>query len=388
MWRQNIILGGTMQLGNQVFERVALLLQGGGALGAYQGGVYQALAEADLHPNCVSGISIGAINAALIAGNAPSERVVALRAFWEKITEPPLGFPYISALFGAFQKGNDQLHGYVNQMHALVTAANGVGGFFKPRYLPPLLAASSDSLYDTGPLRETLEGLIDFDRLNSGETWFSVGAVNVRSGNFKYFDSTECRIEPEHIMASGALPPSFPAVEIDGEYYWDGGVVSNTPLSWVLQSHSRKDTLAFQVDLWKAGGELPRTMVDIDLRQKDIRYSSRTRANTDQFREMQRARRAVHRLLAQVPDISALPEEERRLLASVADEKVYNIAHLIYRAKTYEGSSKDYEFSRESMEEHWASGYRDALATLKHPEILQRPTATDGVSIFDLGHKS
>ena len=366
------------------FERVALLLQGGGALGSYQGGVYQALAEADLHPNCVSGISIGAINAALIAGNPPARRVEALRTFWEEVTEPPLGFPYISALFSPFQKGNDQLHAFTNELHGMMTAACGIKGFFEPRQVPPHLMAFAESVYDTSPLKTTLERLVDFDRLNNGEIWFSVGAVNVCSGNFKYFDSTECRIRPEHIMASGALPPGFPSVEIDGAHYWDGGVVSNTPLSWVLRSQSREDTLAFQVDLWKAEGSLPTNLSEADLRMKDIRFSSRTRANTDRFREIQRARRALHRLLAHIDDKSRLPPEDLQLLSDVADEKVYNIVHLIYRAKTYEGSSKDYEFSRESMLSHWDAGYRDARATLEHPEILRRPVSPDGVSIFDL----
>lgn len=369
---------------NNTFEQVALLLQGGGALGAYQGGVYQALAEFDLHPNCVSGISIGAINAALIAGNAPAERVAALRSFWTQITTQPFSARIPSFFQNYPRPGNDQLHGYFNQMQALISATYGASGFFKPRYLPPFLAATADSFYDTRPLRDTLNRLVDFDRLNNGEISFSVGAVNVRSGNFRYFDTADCRIRPEHIMASGALPPAFPAVEIDGEFYWDGGVVSNTPLNWVLQSRTRKDTLAFQIDLWKANGELPRNLVDIDLRQKDIRYSSRTRANTDQFRDLQRARRSVHRLLQHLPDRSVLSQDDFDLLLQEADEKVYNIVHLIYRAKNYEGSSKDYEFSRASMESHWASGYRDAVATLKRPEIFQRPASVDGVSTFDL----
>ena len=186
-------------------------------------------------------------------------------------------------------------------------------------------------------------------------------------------------------MASGALPPGFPAVEIEGDHYWDGGLVSNTPLQWVLGSGPRKDTLAFQVDLWNARGDLPGNLIDIELRQKEIRFSSRTRAATDSFRHMQSLRRALARLVEFVPaDVLAGADEDMKRLLGEADDKVYNVVHLIYRAKRYEGTSKDYEFSRRTMEEHWKSGYEDAVQTLRHPEILLRPTSSDGVSTFDL----
>lgn len=369
------------------FERIALLLQGGGALGAYQAGAYQALAEADLHPNCVSGVSIGAINAALIAGNAPDRRVEALRTFWERITAPPLGFPLISSTFGLLASGGDTLRSLINHMHSMVTVAAGAPGFFTPRLLPPFFqptgSSTAASFYDTSPLTTTLEELVDFRRLNEGGIWFSVGAVNVRTGNLEFFDSSSIRIRPQHILASGALPPGFPAVEIDGEYYWDGGLVSNTPLQWVLEAPVRKDTLAFQIDLWSAAGDLPGDLVGIDQRQKDIRFSSRTRANTDQFKNLQRARRAVRKLLELLPEHADLDDPDLRMLDQAADNKVYNIAHLIYRSKRYEGSSKDYEFSRETMEEHWSAGHQDAVRALRNPAIFERPTSPDGVGIFD-----
>ena len=211
-----------------------------------------------------------------------------------------------------------------------------------------------------------------------------VGAVNVKTGNMRYFDSDEGEITVDHVIASGSLPPGFPATEIDGEYYWDGGLLSNTPLDWVLGTRPRKDTLAFQVDLWNARGELPQDLIGLDLRQKEIRYSSRTRANTDQFRKMQRLRRAAQRLLQMVPDQSVLDSDpELALLRSEADETVYNIVHLIYRAKQYETSSKDFLFSRGMMEEHWAAGYADTARTLNCPEVLERPSAEDGVATFD-----
>jgi NTE family protein len=224
---------------------------------------------------------------------------------------------------------------------------------------------------------------VDFDLINGALTRFSVGAVNVRSGNFVYFDNTKHEIGPEHVMASGSLPPGLPATEIEGEHYWDGGLVSNTPLEWVLSGTPRQDTLAFQIDLWSASGRLPRNLIEADVRQKDIRFSSRTRAATDQFKRMQLLRRATHHLLERLPEeLRQLPQVN--LLASEADEKVYNIINLIYHARHYEGSSKDYEFSRRTMEEHWQAGYNDAVRTLRHPEVLQRPENHECVFTFDV----
>ena len=365
------------------FERTALLLQGGGALGSYQAGVYQALAEANLHPDWVAGISIGAINSALIIGNAPEQRVEKLRAFWEQVSRPPLGIPY----FEKHQIKSDLQHQLINQWRSWGTLMWGAPGFFQPRFPPPLALPAGNpgnlAYYDVSPLRSLLESLIDFDRINAKKQRFSVGAVNVKTGNFVYFDNQTHKIGAQHIMASGALPPGFPAIEVDGEFYWDGGIVSNTPLQWVLDAMPRQDTLAFQVDLWSARGELPRDMIEVDVRQKDIRYSSRTRAGTDQFRRMQALRRAAAKLLDAVPqELSRTPEAQ--LLAQAADEMVYNIIHLIYHAHKYEGASKDYEFSRRTMEEHWKSGYEDMARTLEHPEVLQRPRSPDGVFTFDL----
>jgi NTE family protein len=365
------------------FERIALLLQGGGALGAYQGGVYQALAEANLHPDWVAGISIGTINSAPIAGNPPEERVERFRAFWETVSTPPVGAAYLPG----FDLRNEAAHSLANQARAFGTLVSGAPGFFTPRLPPPYLqppgSPAALSYYDVAPLKVTLERLADFDRINGGEMRFSVGAVNVRSGNFVYFDNMTHRIGPEHVMASGSLPPGFPPTTIDGEYYWDGGLVSNTPLQWVLDSRPRADTLAFQIDLWNARGELPRNLIDTDMRQKEIRYSSRTRAATDQFKKQQLLRRAAAKLLPSIPsELQRTPEAE--LLAKEADEKVYNLIQLIYHARNYEGTSKDYEFSRPTMNEHWGSGYNDAVRTLRHPEVLQRPVGMDGVFTFDL----
>jgi NTE family protein len=365
------------------FECIALLLQGGGALGAYQAGVYEALTEADLHPDWIAGISIGAVNGALIAGNAPEVRVDKLRAFWERVTAKPYG-DWCERLFPA--KG-DAVRQWQNQMIANLALVRGVAGFFAPRcpapWLHPPGTTEATSFYDTSRLKATLEQLVDFDRINAQHMRLSVGAVNVRSGNFVYFDATTHTIGPEHIMASAALAPAFPAVEIEGEHYWDGGLVSNTPLQWVVDSHPHRDTLAFQVDLWNARGKLPRTIPEVATRQKEIQYSSRTRASTDNFKRVQRLRRAMVDLFEKLPaDLRDGPEAQ--LLRPESNHKVYNLVHLIYRARNYEGASKDYEFSRASMEEHWRAGYHDAIRTLRHPEVLEHPTNHEGVFTFDL----
>jgi len=366
------------------FDCIALVLQGGGALGAFQAGVYQGLAEANLHPDWVAGISIGAINAALIAGNAPEARLEKLRAFWEQVTTQLLFDPFGVAHY--WLRG-DTGHVLLNRLRAGATLLEGAPGFFNPRIPPPYVAppgtVEATSWYDTSPLRSTLERLVDFDRINAGEMRFSVGAVNIRSGNFVYFDSTTHKIRPEHIMASGALPPGCPAVEVDGELYWDGGLVSNTPLQWVVAGDTRQDTLTFQVDLWSARGGLPCDLNDVTSRQKEIQYSSRTRASTDQFKQIQCVRVALADVLEKIPR-EILDSEDGKLLQSVADRNVYQIVHLIYRSKNYEVQSKDYEFSRNSMIDHWNAGYNDAIRTLRHPEALQRPTDQTGVATFDV----
>ena len=367
------------------FECVALVLQGGGALGAYQAGVYEALAEAGIHPDWIAGISIGAINAAIIAGNPPNSRVDRLRDFWTQVTANRL-WPFLGHPNLGFARG-DVARNFLSQMSAIRALANGAGGFFAARPVTPWLqpggTIEATSFYDTKDLKRTLEHLVDFDRLNAGITRFSVGSVNVRTGNFVYFDSATHTIRPEHVMASGALPPGFPAIEIEGEHYWDGGLVSNTPLQWVVEQEPRRDTLAFQVDLWSARGEFPRNMLEVMTREKEIRYSSRTRAGTDLFKHVQRLRGAAAGLLEKLPD-DLKNSPEAQLLRPAVDRKVYNIVQLIYRAKNYEGHSKDYEFSRVAMEEHWRAGYHDARRTLRHREVLERPTNHEGVFTFDL----
>ena len=269
---------------------------GRGALGAYQAGVYEALAKANVLPTWIAGISIGAVNSALIAGNAPDKRVARLREFWEAVSTSPLsvvGAPYDPT----FEIKNVQAHRLVNQTRAFFIALLGAPGFFTPRFPPlhlwPPQKPHTLSFYDVSPLRATLERLVDFDRINNDDLRLSVGAVNVSSGNSSYFDTTTHKIDARHIIASGSLPPGFPATEIDGEYYWDGGLISNTPLQWVFDSRRALGHAAFQVDLWSASGELPRDLTQSDVRQKEIQFASRTRFATDHFRNAQKVRHTL-----------------------------------------------------------------------------------------------
>jgi NTE family protein len=332
--------------------RHVLVLQGGGALGSYQAGVYEAMTQAGSEPDWVAGISIGAINAAIIAGNAPGDRLAKLQDFWTTVSSGwSLGGPSVDAFRAML---GDASVGWA------MTA--GLPGFFSPRAISPLLFSSGGpealSFYDSSPLKTTLERLVDFDRINAGETRLSVGAVNIRTGNFAYFDNTHQKIGPEHIMASGALPPGLPPVEIDGEWYWDGGLVSNTPLEYVLDQDAKDDLVIYQVDLFNARGPMPKTLQEAAEREKDIRYSSRTRLNTD-------AQLRIHRLKSSLADLlKTLPAERSadpnvKLLADFSKESSVIVVQLIYRDRAYEGSFKDVEFSRQTMLDHWAAGLAD-----------------------------
>ncbi|MGH6678204.1 MAG: DUF3734 domain-containing protein [Bradyrhizobium sp.] len=367
------------------YDVVALVLQGGGALGAYQAGVYEGLHDAGIRPNWLAGISIGALNAAVIAGSPETERVERLREFWETICACPVGWPAGEGLPDALPFAFDH-RSLRNAMAAMRALFHGQPGFFKPRFPPPLWSPFSGdaatSFYDTSPLSRTLEQIVDFDRLNSGEVRVSVGAVNVRTGNLTYFDTAERKLGPKHFMASGALPPGFPAVEIDGEHYWDGGVVSNTPLSRVLSSEPR-DTLTFQVDLWSARGRVPYDLMEVSSRQKDIQYSSRTRTVTDQALRMQKMRQALQRAIEKLPE-SARLDPEIRAIADMARYRSYNIIHLIYQSKIHESQSKDYEFGLSAMRAHWQSGLDDIRRTLADPRRLDPPGPELGIVTHDV----
>ncbi|MGE0116403.1 MAG: patatin-like phospholipase family protein [Dongiaceae bacterium] len=358
--------------------RIALVLQGGGALGAYQAGVYQALHEANIEPDWVSGVSIGAVNAAIIAGNPPHRRVDRLRTFWERVTDRTV-WPYTP--------DGDIYRKARNATSAWLTILQGQPGFFEPRKPGPWLTAAgardATSYYDSAPLRQTLRELVDFSLLNQDATRLAVGAVNVLTGNFIYFDNAHEEIEPEHIMASGALPPALPMIKIGTDYYWDGGIVSNTPLQHLLDHDDRLNTLIFQVDLFSSRGALPRDIQDVMARHKDIMYSSRTRYNTDTYRRIHVWKTRLHQALAKVPE-DALTDEQRRLRDELADLPEITILHLIYQQKAYEGHAKDYEFSADSMREHWQSGYEDTKRTLKRKAWLEMPPEGAGIVVHDV----
>ncbi|HXP76459.1 MAG TPA: patatin-like phospholipase family protein [Stellaceae bacterium] len=360
------------------YDRVALVLQGGGALGAYQAGVYHALSEAGCEPNWLSGVSIGAINASIIAGNKPEDRLARLRDFWDLVSGRKIW---------AYTPDEDFFRTLRNHTSALMTLSMGQPGFFEPRLLVPWLhpPGSSEALsyYDSRQLAGTLEDLIDFDLLNGGTTRLTVGAVNVRSGNFIYFDNAEEPLDARHIMASGALPPALPAVKIAGEHYWDGGIVSNTPLQYLLEQDDDLSTLVFEVDLFSARGSLPRDMRDVMGRHKDIMYSSRTRQSTDQFRKLHGLKRRLGTALAKLP-AELRDADDERLLAELSRMAAINIIHLIYQQKSYEGHAKDYEFSGTSMREHWEAGYHDTQRTLRHPDWVAPSTNADSVVVHDL----
>jgi NTE family protein len=269
--------------------------------------------------------------------------------------------------------------------------AFGAPGFFAPRVPPapfqPAGSVAAISYYDTTPLRETLEQLVDFERINTGPMRLSVGAVNVRTGNFAYFDSANERLDVRHVMASGALPPGFPPIEIDGEHYWDGGLVSNTPLQYVLDQPGTTRRVAFQVDLFPARGELPRTLPEVDEREKEIRYSSRTRMNTTIEVQQQAIAQAARRLIAKLP-ARLRDDPDAVALADLRCETEVAVVHLIYRSKHYESHTKDYEFSRRSMLEHWEAGRADTTRTLHDPRWVERPRHASGVHVYDLSSAS
>jgi NTE family protein len=359
-------------------DRVALVLQGGGALGAYQAGVYQAMHEAGLEPDWVSGVSIGAINSAIIAGNPRGRRLRQLRAFWEQITDRKI-WP--------FTPDGDVFRKARNATSSWLTMCHGQPGFFAPRFPNPWMsltgAQSATSYYDTAPLRQTLTDLVDFSLINERSTRFSVGAVNVLTGNFVYFDNAVEQIGPEHVMASGALPPALPMVKIGTDHYWDGGIVSNTPLQHLLEQEDNLNTMVFQVDLFSARGVLPRDIEDVMGRHKDIMYSSRTRYNTDVFRRLHNLKVALYRALIRIPEESRSDHEREQIteLSKLAD---IAILHIIYQQKAYEGHAKDHEFSGTSMREHWQSGYEDTKRTLKHQKWLTMPSPGAGIIVHDV----
>lgn len=364
-------------------EKRVLVLQGGGALGAYQAGAYEVLAASDEAPDWIAGISIGAVNGAIIAGNPPERRIERLRAFWDKLSSGLQGWSLIPGENGRT---------LFNDASAWFAILYGIPGFFSPRFPPPTIAVPGSSgalsFYEAGPLRATLEALVDFDYLNDKGPRLSIGAVGVESGNFAYFDSAKTRIGPEHVMASGALPPGLPPVVIDGEAFWDGGIVSNTPLHYVLDfERPREDLCIFQLDLFSSKGVMPRTIFEVVEREKEIRYSSRTRLVTDMMAKRHEMRCALRRLLAKLPKNLRNDPDALRLANDGGDPNI-TLIHLIYRDRAYETHARDYEFSRISVEEHWEQGRADARKALATEEWRERAKRGGGITVIDPGRKT
>ncbi|HEV3105968.1 MAG TPA: DUF3734 domain-containing protein, partial [Trinickia sp.] len=307
--------------------------------------------------------------------------------FWETICQPAYGLPLPPAVEHAFFDSGDTVRTAFTAMQALSAVVDGQNGFFVPRVPPPLPFSvgtpQTASWYDTRPLKATLERLCDFDRINSKEMRVSVAAVNVATGNFAYFDNTHTKLRAEHFIASGSLPPGFPATEIDGEYYWDGGLMSNTPLWEVIQTTPRRDTLAFQVDLWSARGLVPNNLTDVQGRVKDIQYSSRTRLVTDMLQHSQRFRHVLREVLTRVA-----PEHRDdpwcKLAEELATSRRYNVVQLIYCDKEFEGNCKDYQFGLSTMQVHWKSGLHDIRLSLAQPGWLDMPENDAGFVTHDI----
>lgn len=371
------------------------VFQGGGALGAYQWGAYEALTEAGHEPDWVAGISIGAINAALIAGNPPERRLERLRAFWLGIARA-LPTPVIWA-------DNDWVQAVARDVSAASSVLFGLPGFFDLRpgaaFWPGPMP--NPSFYDTRPLAETLAGLVDFELINAREedhpaaVRLSVGAVDVESGNLGFFDSHPCvggmhrQIGTDHILASGALPPAFPAVQIDGRSYWDGGIVSNTPLRYVVKNLGEMQTATiFQVDLFSARGKLPLTHADVSERTKDIQYSSRTRSITDQLRQRMDLHRRIRDIADRLTPAQRADPEVQRLLDDTRDPAL-TLVHLIYRQQTALSQHKDYEFSEQTLKRHWQTGRADMKRSLANLGQLGQLGAGPGpgeLRIYDWCH--
>ncbi|KTC77101.1 patatin-like phospholipase family protein [Legionella brunensis] len=363
----------------QTYDRIACVFQGGGALGAYQVGAFRAIHERGYHPNFLAGVSIGAINSAIVAGNARDKQVDKLHEFWATI---------VPKLWLDLQINYDALdwtHHLHNRMGALYSVFFGLDGFFKPRFMPPhaLTHETPDKLsyYDTSELRSTLERLIDFDRINDKKVTLCLGAVNITTGEMEFFNNQLMTITTDHIMASGALPPGFPAVKIGEDYYWDGGIYANTPLVTVLDALPEQDTLCFVVDCFSLKGPLPQTMDQMEERQKDIRYASHSRRLTNVYTSRQNLQAAINYLGTKLtPEAKADPEVQKIL--ELGHEKRFSVVHIIYNGTPYSHSFKDYNFIRSAINVRLNTGYENAINVLNNPEWEQKSDKKLACSIY------
>lgn len=369
-----------MDTPNDATPRIALALQGGGALGAYQAGVYQALHEHNMEPDWVLGTSIGAINAGIIAGNEPAQRLPRLREFWQSVACRDL-------IYGPDVPDWVQR---VNVWSATVRAiAQGIPGFFAPRIFNPFLAglpvaADRAGIYDTSPLRATLTELIDTDTINRADgVRLTVNAVQVTNARLTSFDSAQQPVGIDHILASGAIPPSFPPVRIDGELYWDGGIHSNTPFEAVINDLPRTNTLCFMVDLWSPENVEPETLDQVQSRQKEVMYSSRSRRHIEAYGETHNLRRKLKAMYNLLP-AELRNDPEIQSLAESCCDKTMHIVRLQYPGHDWKTSSKDINFSRGSIEWRWQRGYDDAARILQQAPWLNPSPPHQGIVLHEL----
>jgi NTE family protein len=360
--------------------RIILVLQGGGALGAYQAGVYQALHEHKLVPDWIVGTSIGAINAALIAGNEQANRLERVKAFWDRVSHPDLF---------DMNRGGDRERRANIWLNTVDTVVRGVPGFFAPRQFSPFwfgMAVPSEqaSYYDTDPLQKTLEELVDFDYLNEdGGMRLTVSAVNVCSGELAHFDSLSGNLCAEHVRASGSLPPGFPAVRVGESLYWDGGLYSNTPLESVLRELPEGDTLCFMVDLWSSDGPAPTTSDEVQTRQKDVVFASRSKRHIDDYAATHAMQRKLREMYQRMP-IELHCKEDAQELAALGCDSTLHIVRLAYSGHDWHMAAKDVNFSKGSIEWRWDQGYRDAMRALKHAGWLEEVAANTAVVVHEL----
>lgn len=363
----------------QGYERIACIFQGGGALGAYQVGAFRAIHERGYAPNFLAGVSIGSINSAIVAGNPREKQIDKLMEFWDMITPTLWGDTLMD--FETFELTH-HLH---NRLGALRSLFFGLDGFFKPRFIPPSAFTQDTpdklSYYDTSELRNTLENLIDFDRINDKKVTLCLGAVNITSGEMEFFNNQMVTITPEHVMASGALPPGFPAIKIGEDYFWDGGIYANTPLVTVLDALPEQDTLCFVVDCFSLKGPLPQNMDQLEERQKDIRYASHSRRLTNVYTSRQNLQAAIQFLSDKLTPEAQKDPEVQKILA-LGHEKRFSVVHIIYNGTPYAHSFKDYNFVRSAVNLRIETGYKNAIAVLDNPEWEKKSQKTLACSIY------
>lgn len=364
-------------------RKIVFVFQGGGALGPFQVGGVESLQEHGYDPEMVVGISIGGMNAAIVAGNPPEKRVAQLKKFWKKIT---VDIPLPHTPFMGLAK----VHNYWGAQHALI---NGQPGFYKPKHLSTWAMNHSLpdqlSFYDTEPLRQTLHEVIDFDYLNAGHVRLCLGVTDLASGDFKFFDSAKEVITADHIMASGALPPGFPAIKINDRYYVDGGVYANTPLSKVLDEfadneHSIENVLCFMFDLFSASGVLPHSMDGMLERIKDIQFSSHSKRSTSVYATVQNLSHAIKFLAHKLPpEIKKDPEVAA--IMKLGNAHRLDLVHVIYHSRRgTELNSKDYNFSSEAAHIHYSQGYSITTQLIETKQSEWDKKHNEGVVVYTM----